>query len=320
MQPQRNRGAFTLIELLVVITIIAILIALLLPAVQQARESARRLQCKNNLKQMGLALHAYHDNYNVFPAGGTLSSLAPSNLSAWAWSVMILPQLDQAALFQQLAPNTPDNFMAALGNSTKLGLLRINLPVFLCPSDAGGGGTNLERVLDPSGVNVTIARSNYLGSHGVSRFSPGDGLFDLNACRGLRHVTDGTSATFLAGERVTGDLAKTGMHRSSVWGGLMSTTSTCAATDTGPFMVLGNASYQMQTGRFLEPGFSLNCPVVTYSSQHVGGAHFLYCDGSVRLVSENVLTSVGSPATDTSLWGVYQKLARKDDGQVIGDY
>ncbi|HET6426281.1 MAG TPA: DUF1559 domain-containing protein [Planctomycetaceae bacterium] len=318
--PTHHRRAFTLIELLVVIVLIAILIALLLPAVQQAREAARRVQCKNHLKQIGLALHNYHDTHNVFPPGDALSSRDPVDESAWAWSVMILPQMDQAPLYQQLAPNSPDSFAAALANPVKLALLRTSLPLFLCPSDASSGTINTERLLDPAGVNVSIGRSNYLASQGVDRGYPGDGLFTHNSRRGLRDITDGASATFLAGERASGDVAGTGPGRASVWGGVTDKGSLCTAADDGPFVIMGNAAHQMQSGTFLEPGITLNCPMVTFSSRHVGGAHFLFCDGSVRFISENISAWIGTPITDTSLWGVYQRLARKDDGQVIGDF
>lgn len=315
-----RRNAFTLIELLVVIVIIAILLALLLPAVQQAREAARRLQCKNHLKQIGLALHNYHDVHNVFPPGDSLSSRDPVDESAWAWSVMILPQMDQSPLYNQLAPNSPDSFSAALANPAKLALLRSSLPLFLCPSDASSGTINTDRLLDPAGVNVSIGRSNYVGSHGVDRGAPGDGIFCHNTRRNLRDITDGTSVTFLVGERATGDIAGTGLSRASVWGGITDRGSVCTVADDGPFVILGNAAHQMQSGRFLEPGFSLNCPMVAFGSRHVGGAHFLFCDGAVRFVSENISTWIGTPITDTSLWGVYQKLARKDDGQVIAEF
>lgn len=139
-----NRRGFTLIELLVVIAIIAILIALLLPAVQQAREAARRSQCRNNLKQIGLALHNYHDNYNAFPPGALamnvttgvaykLGDAEPSRSNVgggWGWSTFILPFIDQAPLYSSLNPN---------GNNFPLNptaLTRTILPVYICPSEA----------------------------------------------------------------------------------------------------------------------------------------------------------------------------------------
>ena len=136
---RKHRG-FTLIELLVVIAIIAILIALLLPAVQQAREAARRTQCKNNLKQIGLALHNYHDVNRAFPPGwvpqlSSTGAVSNTRRSSWAWSVFILPYIDQAPLFNQLT-QTPvpvyPNFPVLPGDD-----LDRNLAAFTCPSDAG---------------------------------------------------------------------------------------------------------------------------------------------------------------------------------------
>src|SRR5664279_3184236 len=103
---RKLRSAFTLIELLVVIAIIAVLIALLLPAVQQAREAARRSQCKNNLKQLGLALHNYHDTANTLPPGYIGPNTALSTNSNWGWNVMLLPGLDQAPLYNQISSTT----------------------------------------------------------------------------------------------------------------------------------------------------------------------------------------------------------------------
>ncbi|MBI1345835.1 DUF1559 domain-containing protein [bacterium] len=311
----RQRSAFTLIELLVVIAIISLLIALLLPAVQQAREAARRTQCRNNLKQIGLALHNYHDQHNTFPPGEVFSSAVPLDLSAWSWSVMILPYVDQSPLYNQLQPNSPGPFSAALVNPTSLALLRTSLAVYQCPSDTGSPVNSDRPLLPPS--HVTVGKSNYVGSHGVTRGTPGDGIFDHNSRRGLRDVTDGTSQTLLVGERSAAD---TGLSRASVWAGITNPGSTCTATDDGPFVILGNATYRMQSGQPLEPGLITPCPMVTFSSLHDGGAHFLLCDGSVRFISENIDAFIGAPITDTAQWGVFQKLARREDGQIVGDF
>src|SRR5262245_16035146 len=129
----RSRKGFTLIELLVVIAIIAVLIALLLPAVQQAREAARRSQCKNNLKQIGLGLHNYHDTFGVF-APGFISSTSNSTTgigTGWASSAFILPYIDQAPLYNQLNTLTPIN----PSDATQLGLIRTVIGVYQCPSD-----------------------------------------------------------------------------------------------------------------------------------------------------------------------------------------
>lgn len=159
----RRRG-FTLIELLVVIAIIAILIALLLPAVQQAREAARRTQCKNNLKQMGLALHNYHDNYQFFPNGNVASSAGGWGLS---WYARILPFVDQAPLYNQLtfsgtqhgwAWNDPTNNPEGVQNGTAFS--RVTLSFVICPSSP------LQAKRDAGGFNIPDAQ--YMGIMGAT--------------------------------------------------------------------------------------------------------------------------------------------------------
>lgn len=175
----RHRKAFTLIELLVVIAIIAILISLLLPAVQQAREAARRSQCRNNLKQLGLALHNYHDAHSVFPAGyysyPTSDGSGPAAAQidpqtwdggpGWGWGTMLLPYLDQANVANGLEPENP------IWTPAYANLIAAKLPVFLCPSTTGGDDSFV--VQDSSGAPLTIGggqiilgRSHYVASHG----------------------------------------------------------------------------------------------------------------------------------------------------------
>ena len=128
----RRRPGFTLIELLVVIAIIAVLIALLLPAVQQAREAARRTQCRNNLKQFGLAIHNYHDNFNLVPPGWigvTGNQPDVSGINGWSWASRLLPQLDQSALYNQI------NFNLQVGNASNATARATTVNVFECPSD-----------------------------------------------------------------------------------------------------------------------------------------------------------------------------------------
>ncbi|MCA9074683.1 MAG: DUF1559 domain-containing protein [Planctomycetaceae bacterium] len=174
----RQRG-FTLIELLVVIAVIAILIALLLPAVQQAREAARRTQCRNNLKQTGLALHNYHDAHSVFPAGyysfGTSDGTGPAwaNIDpltwdaapGWGWGTMILPFMDQTNVYEGL------NIQAACYAPENASLVEMKMSAFLCPSATGGDEsfTVLDQAGDPlliDGNETKLARSHYVASHG----------------------------------------------------------------------------------------------------------------------------------------------------------
>ena len=174
-----SRTGFTLIELLVVIAIIAILIALLLPAVQQAREAARRTQCKNNLKQLGIALHNYHDTHSAFPSGyvswPTRDGSGPAaamidpqtwdGAPGWGWGSQLLPFMDQAPLFNQLQSTLP------IWDPAHTDAIRTRLTGFLCPSTTGGDGefTILDDMGNPllmNGNPVVVGRSHYVASHG----------------------------------------------------------------------------------------------------------------------------------------------------------
>lgn len=175
----KRRTGFTLIELLVVIAIIAILVALLLPAVQQAREAARRSHCKNNLKQIGLALHNYHGAHSVFPAGyfsfATNNGAGPATANidpltwdaapGWGWSAMLLPFLDAENLTGQI------DFDAPLWAPANSSAIQTKLPVFLCPSATGGDESFTVRdasgnALLIGGSSVVLGRSHYVASHG----------------------------------------------------------------------------------------------------------------------------------------------------------
>ena len=179
MSSLRRRAGFTLIELLVVIAIIAILVSLLLPAVQHAREAARRTQCKNNLKQLGLALHNYHDVHQRFPAGyfsyPTSNGIAPAWAEldpgtwdggpGWSWAAMLLPFLDQSNVTNAVNFNVP---MWDAGHRTAIAT---KLPVFLCPSSSGGDEPFTVQAADGSprlinGQPIVVGRSHYVASHG----------------------------------------------------------------------------------------------------------------------------------------------------------
>lgn len=313
-----NRRGFTLIELLVVMGIISILMSMLLPAVQNARESARRTQCQNNLKQICLALHNYHDTHSTFPPGFTSSSAAWADQSAWSWGVMILPMIEQGTMYQRFDPGKPDRLSQALANPAKLRLLQFAVPIYLCPSDTGPA-LNSDRRLDPNGLNVEVARSNFVGSHGVKRIYPGDGIFDRDTSCRMRDIVDGTTNTFLVGERAFHTIGGGGPHGGAIWAGVTSFNSGPALPDHGPFGVVANASFRLQSGLWLEnPTFSM--PSISFSSLHTSGAHFGLCDGSVRFVSENVYSLIGNPATDVKQWGLFQLLASRNDGRPVGEY
>ena len=292
----RRRG-FTLIELLVVIAIIGVLVALLLPAVQQAREAARRSQCKNNLKQLGLALHAYHDSLRVFPPGytyriGTLSE----NAAGFAWGAMILPYLDQQNLYSQFNWNAP---IWDPANETPR---EQHLSVFLCPSDPVSSGQYVEMGMLPE----LYAMGCY-----VANFGPPDldenqeqrtGMFSRNSSTRISDVTDGMSNTLLCGERVNGPFLTAGAH-----GVHISYETTWAAavrqwddpTDDHGHMIL------FQSGHTPNSALSDDRDV---SAPHVGLAQFLLGDGSVRAIGESID------------FNVYQSLSTRIGGEVVGEF
>ncbi|MEZ6121594.1 MAG: DUF1559 domain-containing protein [Planctomycetaceae bacterium] len=282
-----KRRAFTLIELLVVIAIIAILIALLLPAVQQAREAARRTQCKNNLKQIGIALHNYHDTHNAFPPGWVSSN-------QFGWQTFLLPHLDQAPLYNQFHFSVPlaDN---VTGSPTNAILAQTILPAYRCPSDTGlDRQTPYWQGTGTTGVIVDQATSNYPGSFGPVQIGPGTwsnagGFMTQNSRVRFRDITDGTSGTFAVGERAPTEL--NGFEHSH-WAGIE------ANIGIWDHKILA-VTWDNLNGITDPAGFS---------SRHEGGGQFLLCDGATRFVSENIDLTV------------YQNLSTIGGGEVIGEY
>ncbi len=327
----RRRKGFTLIELLVVIAIIAILIALLLPAVQQAREAARRTQCKNNLKQIGLALHNYHDTYSVLPPGRIRNTYSGIT-SAWytgniAWAPRILAQIEQANIFAKIDWNLGQGTSGTDGDGgvngvSPTGARRQIIPAFRCPSDPGTGGVPW---ITPAGVRVTGALSNagyasgnYVGAVGTTtRLNANPpGIFGQNTRAKFRDITDGTSNTMAVSEVVIG------FYRENVNDGGNNTVCTAGGKDTSSTQQAGNSwfySYFPQSAFFstyLGPNnkLSVDCGVNSdrvdqaARSMHVGGVQAVLCDGSVRFVSENINL------------GTWNNLGNKSDGNVLGEF
>tara|TARA_R110002111_G_scaffold262702_1_gene340324 strand:+ start:21715 stop:22584 length:870 start_codon:yes stop_codon:yes gene_type:complete len=283
----RKRG-FTLIELLVVIAIIAILIALLLPAVQQAREAARRSTCKNNMKQLGLALHNYHDTHRAFPPGSIeilVTGTTYTNLIGW--QTFILPFMDQSPLYQSIKSeggfDAPWTGIANLTAANK-GAKTI-IPAYICPSDPMGGiNTNLS----------SYGKSNYAASSGKEYSGGGGdsvkGAFGVNTKSKFRDFTDGLSNVFLAGERTT----KEGRF-GTIWIGPTAAGST--------FFVVGRSGDPASNNHLINGGSN-----ASFSSVHVGGCHFLFGDGRIRFISENINQET------------YQYLSYMADGNTVGEY
>lgn len=301
---KQTRRAFTLIELLVVIAIIAVLIALLLPAVQQAREAARRSQCKNNMKQIGLALHNYHDTANTLPPGYIGTNL-------WGWNTMLLPGLDQAPLYNSMssqpvpvASPTATGFGAILTNwpatATVATQLTTVIPALRCPSDTGSPTVT---------QTLTFGRSNYPGVYGsvvipaagaAAPAAASAGAFYINSKRNFSAFSDGLSNTIVVGERRSvGTQGSTTVGGEAIWPGTY-------AGGSGP----ADAYILGDTASTINNSSATSVPNRTdgFSSLHVGGAHFLMGDGAIRFISENIFSTT------------YANLASIADNNVIGDF
>ena len=328
--PQLSKRGFTLIELLVVIAIIAILIALLLPAVQQAREAARRSQCKNNLKQIGLALHNYHDTHRVFPPGfvreygsATANDDTATDASRqgnWAWGAFILPFVDQAALFNLLEVG-PTTCAEAMADATKRALLLQPLDAYRCPSDPNDGRSP-HSFRDDSGTDYSpaMALSNYVAAnHQDNTRRSNTGIFGMDSNVKFRDVIDGTSNTLLVGERahkVSTGMEGTDPGNSQTISRILDAQAGCAYCTRGTREnsshgirdVLGSSVTSINGPTDLSVGYVQSTSARGFSSAHEGGAHFVLADGSVRFLSENLDQ------------GTFRDLIRKDDRNVIGEF
>jgi prepilin-type N-terminal cleavage/methylation domain-containing protein len=320
---RRKKHGFTLIELLVVIAIIAILIALLLPAVQQAREAARRSSCKNNVKQLGLALHNYHDTHRVFPPGAINQEGNTANNGArdrlnWSWSTMILPFVDQAPLYNTLDPG-PTRPTEAVSDATKRSAMENSFPAFRCPSDTGPDVNNNgnRRVRDSGGTLRSLAMTNYLAVNSSGELRPqmniANGVFNIDSKTRFRDITDGTSNTIGVGERAWQiDRVAAGKYNAKAGCLFMQDSANGNQGERGLVETHGSGRRTMNCN-------SGQCRR-GFSSRHVGGAHFLMMDGAVRFISENI---DHNPDTDISVVvpdSTYENLMAKDDGNVIGEF
>jgi len=287
---ERRPGAFTLIELLVVISIIAVLIALLLPAVQSAREAARRAQCSNNLKQVGLGMHAYHSTHDAFPPGyitrtETNAPDSPETGPGWGWGAMLLNDLEQAAAYNAA------NFSLPITVPASQTVRTVGLGVFLCPSSTGGVGPVV--LNDASGATLVsdLSPGQYVASAGqleVEEFPDrNNGVFYRNSRIGARDILDGTSATMMAGERSRNVADAT-------WVGVVPYSRVCTNPrwkvqdcETANVMVLGHTGPSPDQRWVDVPNYE-GAGADDFWSLHPGGCNFLFCDGSVRFIKETV--------------------------------
>lgn len=319
---RRRWRAFTLIELLVVIAIIAILIALLLPAVQQAREAARRSTCKNNLKQIGLALHNYHDIHGMFPINNDRDRTVGRRGSYLSWIARILPQLDQGPLYSKT--NFELQTHASLDQSVSGKPLREHvITTLLCPSSPAPQIDNGQIRRDNGGRERRGARSDYTGSGGFiwsgwkdcpgqtngAPWYDGDGqppeqfsgvfwVSSGHTCR-MAQITDGTSNTVAVFENhnwlgvINGQKNAARLNKQFMWAA-----------------AFPSVSPHHEPINFVSGNDDTRC--TNWSSIHTGGAHGLIADGSVKFVGENV----HSQGTGS----IIRKLVSRADGETLGEF
>jgi prepilin-type N-terminal cleavage/methylation domain-containing protein len=296
MQPRHRHCGFSLIELLVVIFIIGLLIGLLLPAVQAARESARRTQCSNNLKQIGGGLQNYHNTYKHFPVvlehDNVINPLSGYESGWWSWFARILPDIEQTALAGEIDLTSDAVWPFITGRNREQ--ISKNISVFLCPADEYGRKLWIaDWGMADDGLPLVAAHTNYLGCRGSTRnannwfdrdrFVAGDGAFPAtNKFVRVADFLDGTSHTLHVGERPCDEDGSWGQ-----WFG-----------GTG-FDGHGLADHVLDCSEGLTKGVRGSSADLTHFwSMHHGGAYFLFVDGSVRFlrytISDNTFLALGS--------------------------
>ena len=323
---RREWHGFTLIELLVVMAIISVLIALLMPAVQAAREAARRSQCANNLHQLGLAVHNYHESFGMTPLGTDLKPPLPGWPNTWISAgqhVRLLPYLDQAPVLNAV------NFHHSIYHTVNTTVQSLGIEVLMCPSDAiaqysnGPAGTNSPAYDGP----VKLGYTNYVGNSGTRDFwfgifepwPPGraicDGIFfDLSDIR-FQDISDGLSHTFLFSERARSLMAESEQWFYGWWfEGFIGST----------WFVTFHPINTAKKLRFVGSVPDVYRMVAGVSSLHPGGANFCFADGSVRFLSESIdswdlddndVTQLVNTNTVTRMPRLFQWLSTRDHGE-----
>lgn len=334
-----QRG-FTLVELLVVIAIIGILVALLLPAVQAAREAARRMQCTNNLKQLALAEHNYHDTHQSFSSGYIRGPWGSSRKhECWGWHVLLMPFIEQGALHDQLAPQnyTLEHVIAGLNPAVPnpVATLQTRISGFICPSDSNEDELAHQDRHFKGGIGSNAAGlgewrpglTNYIGNRGTRNHpqatndTHGVLFFDSNVRMG--DISDGTSSTFMIGERDS-------LHcRAGAWPGVRNPQG---GSGRGIWTSVAHSRSVLNAP---DPPFgwgSNNGCGESFGSLHPSGANFAFCDGSIHFISENIEFNdgcrngccvwnknvIGDP--DCLWFSVYIRLGRRNDGLPVSGY
>jgi prepilin-type N-terminal cleavage/methylation domain-containing protein/prepilin-type processing-associated H-X9-DG protein len=309
MPPTLRQRGFTLVELLVVIAIIGVLVALLLPAVQAAREAARRSQCQNNLKQVGLALHNYHDTFGAFPPG----EIQPGGLNPasaqdnWVWSALILPFLEQGNLHLQANVGI-NRGPPATGADPRTPFVLARIAPYICPSDTG-------TLLNPRLGNY--AKTNYPGSKSIFPVP----ATNQPLTNSFRNITDGTSNTMLVGERANPPNGTPFVHIGAIW-------SQRRATNNSWAFEPGFLCVTMRPAAITAAGACCNNTGVNdpddirsaANSLHPNGAQFAFCDGAVKFISKNIQQSFVNTLPDDNTNLIYNNLYNKADGNTIGNY
>jgi prepilin-type N-terminal cleavage/methylation domain-containing protein/prepilin-type processing-associated H-X9-DG protein len=290
-----RRQAFTLIELIVVIAIIGILIGLLLPAVQKIRESAARNECANNLRQLGLACHQYHDGRGYFPPGYVASALYPDTTPGWGWAAFLLPYIDQAPLFQQIDFNQPVETSPASRTIVK---------TFLCPSDVvePEGFLVTDVFLDPV---ATVAPSSYAATVGSDSSEvdaeTGNGVFYRNSHTRIADITDGTSTTTLLGERAWA-------QTNGTWAGAPNgAVARAGILNNFPFATGPAPTLILAHNNWINITTDSDGGLDDFSSNHPAGVNLLFADGSVRFLRS--ITADGQARRD--FWALGTRAGRE---------
>jgi prepilin-type N-terminal cleavage/methylation domain-containing protein/prepilin-type processing-associated H-X9-DG protein len=312
MRARTPRAAFTLIELLVAIAIIGILIGLLLPAVQKVRETASRLKCTNNLHQIGIALHGYHDAVNGLPPGygasGPYFDGANDTAPSWSWAAYILPYMEQGSLARSIDYGRP---VEAPANAAAVATM---LPLFLCPSDQTPAAAFA--VDDPFGKPVArLAPSSYAacvgGDESDVAAAAGQGVFYRNSRTRFTEITDGLSETILVGEKSWsyGQIAWAGAPSGSVMarGPRNPNPGSPGGFARAPALVLAHS--HLNNARTDTDG-----GLDDFSSSHIGGSNFLFADGSVHFIRSIPGDTAAGYSADSI---AFQALGTRAGGEVV---